>query len=802
MSHDSKRGYQIYYSLLEMILTLAIILWVNEHFVLNVNIFVCVLYGFIPAVLINVFDRYKKNTVSYLVLLSLLPVLGLVFLISKTNPIKWLSEIAEWVIRYDRTDELYEAMAAYSVLAAVSLVGSIFFYQIVKKLMTRLLLGVVIITIFIVFSVFSIHMGKVAVGVGIFYILNILIELSGMLYGKKTGNKDRKESILYLIPVCILLAFITVGLPSKTEPIQWTGVKNFYNTIKDSINKLVTEWKFFMGEGEGIFSISLSGYSEEGSLGNEDLVNSHKVALIVAGRRGLSPIYLTGSVNDVYTGYSWEKSEEPYLENEQEYQMDYAELLYGLSRLDPQVLEDNRLAESKAMDIIYNNIKTKTFFYPSKTKWFKFNREDHNLDLEHAGITFLKARGDKTRYNISYYEMNLQGQEFQDMLRQADDFSYDYSRSIDYDRIEWIESELFVRDKENFILGRENFNELYKERANIIYNSYTQLPDTLPMRVKDLAYEISKDEDTKYDKLKAIEAYLMEFEYSYSPGKKPEDADFVDYFLFHNKKGYCTSFATAMAVLGRSIGIPTRYVEGFIVNYEDNDDRGFLVRNSNAHAWVEAYFDGVGWIPFEATPPFYEQRYREWAPLRRHEDGENSRYYNIAEITPPVEGITDISGAHFNKDERSGAIIWMLIFISMIIAILVILISYYHILRYKYRKEFDVSDYSMKTYRIFLRILALLKYEGYILGAQDTVLMLSDRIKDRYQYRGINFKEVVNIFMAYRYGELKVADKQFDKVNTFYQGLMNAHENETNALKLHMEEFFFLVKTYNHSAIY
>ncbi len=800
MSHDSKQGYQIYYSLLGMILTLAIILWINEHFVLKVNIFVCILYGLVIAVSIYIFNRYKKNTVSYLVLLSLLPLAGLIFLISKTNPIEWISEIIDWVIRYDRTDDLYEAMGAYSVLAAASLVGSIFFYLIVKRLMSRLLLGAVIITIFIVFTVFNIHIGKVAVGVGIFYMLNILIELSGILYERKTGNKDKKESILYLVPVCILLSFIALGFPSKAEPIQWTGVKNIYYSIKEGIDKLITEWEFFVSEGEGEFSIALSGYSEEGSLGNEDLVENHKVALVVTGRRGLSPIYLTGSVKDIYTGYSWENSKENYLRDEQEYQMDHGELLYGLSRLDPEIFENYRMAESKTMDIIYNNIKTKTFFYPSKTKWFKFSRENANFDSEPAGITFAKAKGDKTKYNISYYEINLQGQEFQDMLRQADDFSYDYSGTIDYERINWVIGEFHVRDKEEFILSKENFYDLYKKRAEIIYNSYTNLPNTLPVRVKELAYEITKEEDTRYDKLKAIEAYLLEYEYSHTPGKKPEDADFVDYFLFDNKKGYCTSFATSMAVLGRSIGIPTRYVEGFAVNYEDRDDIGFLVRNSDAHAWVEAYFDGVGWIPFEATPPYHEQRYNEWAPRKKYEDGDNSRYYNIPEMIPPMMGITDFNATNSKKDDGARALILIFIFICMLLALSIILITYYLILRRRYRKEIAASDYNKKTYQMFLRILTLLRYEGFILDAQDTLLMLSERIKDRYKYDKITFRHIVNIFMAYRYGEVDVTDKQFDKVNIFYEGLLKAHENETKALKLHIEEFLFLAKTYSHSA--
>ncbi|MDD4112912.1 MAG: transglutaminase-like domain-containing protein, partial [Herbinix sp.] len=459
------------------------------------------------------------------------------------------------------------------------------------------------------------------------------------------------------------------------------------------------------------------------------------------------------------------------------------------------------MAESKTMDIIYNNIKTKTFFYPSKTKWFKFSREDLNLNLEPAGIKFPKAKGDKTKYSISYYEMNLEGQAFKDMLRQSDDFSYDYSNPIDYDRINWVVGEFYVRDKEKFILSRGNFYELYKKRAEIIYDRFTQLPDTLPIRVKELAHVITKEEDTRYDKLKAIEAYLMQYEYSHTPGKKPEEADFIDYFLFDNKKGYCTSFATAMAVLGRSIGIPTRYVEGFAVNYEDKDDLGFLVRNSNAHAWVEAYFDGVGWIPFEATPPFYEERYSEWAPRKKYEDDGN-RYQDIPEMIPPMMGITDFNATRTAKDDGGRVLLWILIIICMLLALVIILIAYYLISKRRYRKEFDASDYNKKMYLLFLRILTLLRYEGFTLISQDTLLTLSERIKDRYQYEGIGFIDIVNIFMAYRYGEVDVTDKQCDKMTTFYEGLMRAHEHETKALKLHMEEFLFLVKGYSHSANY
>ena len=100
----------------------------------------------------------------------------------------------------------------------------------------------------------------------------------------------------------------------------------------------------------------------------------------------------------------------------------------------------------------------------------------------------------------------------------------------------------------------------------------------------------------------------------------------------------------------------------------------------------------------------------------------------------------------------------------------------------------------MKMYKTFLRVLTLLRYEGFTLGAEDTLLMLAGRVKDRYQYEEVVFYDVVNIFMAYRYGEIPLTDKDYDTVSVFYEGLKEQHKKDSSAFKLHMEEFLFLIK--------
>ena len=130
---------------------------------------------------------------------------------------------------------------------------------------------------------------------------------------------------------------------------------------------------------------------------------------------------------------------------------------------------------------------------------------------------------------------------------------------------------------------------------------YLQLPDTVPQRVFDLAEDLAQGYDNPYDIAKAIETYVRSYEYSDQiPGPKPGQ-DAADYFLFEEKKGYCDYYATAMAVMLRHLGIPTRLAQGYATGEYDPISGGYRLLEKDAHTWVEVYFPTYGWIQFEPT---------------------------------------------------------------------------------------------------------------------------------------------------------------------------------------------------------
>jgi protein-glutamine gamma-glutamyltransferase len=131
---------------------------------------------------------------------------------------------------------------------------------------------------------------------------------------------------------------------------------------------------------------------------------------------------------------------------------------------------------------------------------------------------------------------------------------------------------------------------------------YLQLPELEPEIIR-LVENLTRDKRTVVERALAIERFLNR-NYRYSMDNESASAlDPLKSFLFDSRSGHCEYFATAQAVMMRVAGIPSRVVNGFRRGEYNNWNGHFVVRQSDAHSWVEGYFEGVGWVEFDPTPP-------------------------------------------------------------------------------------------------------------------------------------------------------------------------------------------------------
>jgi len=141
-------------------------------------------------------------------------------------------------------------------------------------------------------------------------------------------------------------------------------------------------------------------------------------------------------------------------------------------------------------------------------------------------------------------------------------------------------------------------------------SEYLQLPQNLDPRIPELARSITRRQTSTIDRMRALEIYLRSH-FRYTLKLEPTGPDPLADFMFRVKAGHCEYFASALAVMARSLGIPARVVNGFQMGQFNQVSGEYVVRGRDAHSWVEAYFPvapaaaglptrGV-WIPFDGT---------------------------------------------------------------------------------------------------------------------------------------------------------------------------------------------------------
>ena len=212
-------------------------------------------------------------------------------------------------------------------------------------------------------------------------------------------------------------------------------------------------------------------------------------------------------------------------------------------------------------------------------------------------------------------------------------------------------AEKYMEDTPGYADDIYSYRDLFMDyRYSEDFNQYLCYPSDLVPTLEHFKQRYGLN-GSREDVINAIlKAFREDFSYTYSPGKTPKEKDFVTYFLEETKAGYCSYFATAATLLLRYNGIPARYCEGYAIDYEQvlegelaegekyedwfygTNELGQTavvtvdVTDADAHAWVEVYYEGFGWIPVEFT-------------VATVQDGEYESFWS--QFASTLGGITD-----------------------------------------------------------------------------------------------------------------------------------------------------------------
>lgn len=149
-----------------------------------------------------------------------------------------------------------------------------------------------------------------------------------------------------------------------------------------------------------------------------------------------------------------------------------------------------------------------------------------------------------------------------------------------------------------------------------VYSVYTDIPEaTAKLLANHLGSALDKpagEDHVSYKKAKEkiLNCLNKEIKYDTDVAERSEDTDFLQDFMEISRSGYSVHYATAATMMFRYYGIPARYVEGYLITPDAakkaNEEGRLTITDNDSHAWVEYYQDGIGWIPFEVTPPYMD----------------------------------------------------------------------------------------------------------------------------------------------------------------------------------------------------
>jgi transglutaminase-like putative cysteine protease len=479
---------------------------------------------------------------------------------------------------------------------------------------------------------------------------------------KVNRNRRLVEALALTLVITLGSAFIDV----EAKGVYSDRLFNYFN------GQVVPQGNIKGSSIKDPFGIAMTGYNDSETLLGGDISISNEEVMRAFGEE---PIYLRGTVRTEYLGNRWARD---IIEYEPNGNLSSEKTAY-YERL--TVNENLKRLEIRPVIEITSNL-----FSGIYTKEVAFSNNLALLFYNEERGTYTSNKTVINNYDITYFKEDL----IEDHIKRLPKTVH--------------EPDFFMK-----------------------YGTYLQINDTVTERTVDLVNSLVNDSMRNYEKAEILSNYLRDhYSYTLTPGELPDNTDFVDYFLFEVGEGYCVYFGTALTVMLRIAGVPSRYVEGFKMS-EEVVDGEFIIRNSDAHAWTEVLIDEENdiWHIFDATGTprelIFEEEPEEEEPV--DEEGETPEETPGSEESPEEEEEeTPGERPQDEKEERTKKNTVLLLLVSILLAAL-IRAGYKKIMLQKTMKSKSLKPY----FREMLRLFAFIYYRK---EPGETYLEMAARIKD------------------------------------------------------------------------
>jgi|GEM_PF-1321737 len=763
--------------------------------------------------------RTKLSTLISLISFCALLIIGLSLVIFWTglqDVIIWLNKYWIWFIDLvngykSNSFPIFTNGTIICLTFLVTLFVFIFTFKIYNFYVTTILF----------FSVFYIQLELKTPGSEIsfvFFIFSFLLYYFFYIMQRRSSEKtyntvNKLKYLLYILPASIVVLSLTMLFPQEQNRISipWLDKK-----VNSTINKIMDKFSDVDVSAFDYFSFGVSGFGKSDRLGGNLKLNRTHVMNVKSDH---SNLYLRASSKAYYDGHKWysDNKKTTSLGSAQEFTWELnsesEQLITGISNATGESLdiaENDFLVDSTAQ-IDFVNLKTKSLFVPAKLYKLSLKSSKEILSDNEQMLSVSDVQNKGFSYNIGYYNLNLKSEKLINLLRNSNT----PVNKVNNEALYFFDSNNnYYKSSNSFVLVKSldkiDFENLQSEvsRSNKtmdnFYSKYTQVPETVTPRVRELAEKITAGKTNNYDKAKAIETYLStNYPYTIVPGNPPRSMDFVDYFLFEGKKGYCTYYASAMTIMLRCLDIPARFVEGYILPPAPTDGV-YKVTGQQAHAWVEVYFEGFGWIPFEPTSPFVANLYEDRTiSATVSSEMMDATYIDYMEMMNKYrnQNASLVIAPDIATGSESGMVksVLILIIVSLIIGVillaLITIASVNYFRFYNLQRKIKKGEPNTSILTAYNYILKVLKFQGIAFNPGETPSQFGERVEKildikSFSFNKTSFIKITDYYVKARYSRNTLSQTEVTETLEFIGTLLNLIVEKSGRFKVGFYRYF------------